>query len=255
MSGAEIVVRVVGKTKQKCKSRKQKRKLKKRRMEIKRRYNASRLLQTGQYCENDWFWQSYQRAVEWQGKHYIAYWRAKCIALQAENRALKDCITKISSSNKNNVQLTSCSSDKDKVTQKDVKRKPKAKPTVPVAVNSENKCTAEETEDYKFEFQLTEEMLDFFEHSMKHRMERDKLRAAKEQKKEKEPDGKSEDDDNLDTVPPKNPVGQQRIEEMKLLYGKAAPMIMGMETALQLSFDRNVDKLQPRMWPNIPLKL
>jgi gem associated protein 8 len=42
---------------------------------------------------------------------------------------------------------------------------------------------------------------------------------------------------------------------MQLMYGKAAPMILGMETAMQLSFDRNCDLRQPKLWPHIPLRL
>lgn len=47
----------------------------------------------------------------------------------------------------------------------------------------------------------------------------------------------------------------QREEEMKLLYGDGASMIVGMETAVQLSYDRYCDTKSPKYWPNIPLKL
>ena len=43
-------------------------------------------------------------------------------------------------------------------------------------------------------------------------------------------------------------------DEMNLLYGKKSAMIRGMETAMQLSFERNCDKLNPVYWPVIPLK-
>jgi hypothetical protein len=55
--------------------------------------------------------------------------------------------------------------------------------------------------------------------------------------------------------PPLNQIGLRRTKEMKLMYGEAAPMILGMETAMQLSFDRSCDLRQPKLWPNIPLKL
>jgi gem associated protein 8 len=42
---------------------------------------------------------------------------------------------------------------------------------------------------------------------------------------------------------------------MQLMYGKASPMILGMETAMQLSFDRNCDLRQPKLWPHIALRL
>jgi gem associated protein 8 len=58
-----------------------------------------------------------------------------------------------------------------------------------------------------------------------------------------------------DGLPPQKQVGLQRTQAMKLMYGEAAPMILGMETAMQLSFDRNCDLRQPKLWPNIPLKM
>ncbi|KAJ9587772.1 hypothetical protein L9F63_018798 [Diploptera punctata] len=67
--------------------------------------------------------------------------------------------------------------------------------------------------------------------------------------------GHSDDDDDDTVLPPQKQVGAERNEQMQLLYGKATPMIMGMETAMQLSFDRNRDLKQPKLWPNIPLKL
>ena len=42
---------------------------------------------------------------------------------------------------------------------------------------------------------------------------------------------------------------------MKILYGKGAAMIHGMETALQMTYDRNVDLKQPKTWPNMPLRV
>jgi len=42
---------------------------------------------------------------------------------------------------------------------------------------------------------------------------------------------------------------------MKLLYGKGAAMIHGMETALQMAFDRSKDIKQPKYWPNMPLRI
>lgn len=54
---------------------------------------------------------------------------------------------------------------------------------------------------------------------------------------------------------PKERPGARRTAEMKLLYGTGAAMIHGMETAVQMSFDRNTDIKQPKYWPNMPLKI
>ena len=49
--------------------------------------------------------------------------------------------------------------------------------------------------------------------------------------------------------------GSKRTSEMRILYGKGAAMIHGMETALQMNFDRNLDVLQPSLWPNMPFRV
>lgn len=55
--------------------------------------------------------------------------------------------------------------------------------------------------------------------------------------------------------PPTERPGERRMAEMKKLYGAEADKIQAMEAALQLIFDRNCDKKQPKYWPIIPLKL
>ena len=55
--------------------------------------------------------------------------------------------------------------------------------------------------------------------------------------------------------PPSERPGVKRTAEMKLLYGKGAAMIHGMETAMQLTFDRNCDMKQPKLWPHLPLNI
>lgn len=55
--------------------------------------------------------------------------------------------------------------------------------------------------------------------------------------------------------PPSERPGERRMAEMKKLYGAEAAKIQAMEAALQLTFDRNCDKKQPKYWPIIPLKL
>lgn len=54
---------------------------------------------------------------------------------------------------------------------------------------------------------------------------------------------------------PKERPGLRRTTEMTKIYGKGAAMIHGMETALQMTYDRSVDIRQPPCWPNMPLKI
>uniref|UniRef100_A0A8C5IVZ7 Gem nuclear organelle associated protein 8 n=1 Tax=Junco hyemalis TaxID=40217 RepID=A0A8C5IVZ7_JUNHY len=55
--------------------------------------------------------------------------------------------------------------------------------------------------------------------------------------------------------PPTERPGERRMAEMKKLYGAEAAKIQAMEAAMQLIFDRNCDRKQPKYWPIIPLKL
>nr|CAI5833991.1 unnamed protein product [Callosobruchus analis] len=56
-------------------------------------------------------------------------------------------------------------------------------------------------------------------------------------------------------VAPNLPECKQRSQEMANLYGDKAQKIMGMETAMQLDFERCKEQVRPNYWPNLPLKL
>lgn len=56
-------------------------------------------------------------------------------------------------------------------------------------------------------------------------------------------------------APPSERPGERRKAEMAKLYGKDAAKIQAMEASLQLTFDRNCDRKQPKYWPVIPLRL
>lgn len=61
--------------------------------------------------------------------------------------------------------------------------------------------------------------------------------------------------EDAEKLPPKEQVGEQKQNEMKKLYGEMAPKITGMETAVQLNYNRQISRGKPHYWPNIPLKL
>lgn len=73
------------------------------------------------------------------------------------------------------------------------------------------------------------------------------------EKKEREANGEGKNED--DKLPPREGVGEGRRREMKRLYGGMAPKITGMETAVQLNYELQVDQHKPPYWPNIPLNL
>ncbi|XP_076351875.1 uncharacterized protein F10E9.5-like [Tachypleus tridentatus] len=111
----------------------------------------------------------------------------------------------------------------------------------------------------QLEMEITEEMIAFFEHSAKHREE---LKAMKKDKYSTEEEQYVSLENMSVTgpfqrskLPPVTLSSTNRTKEMKDLYGKAVPTIHGMETAMQLSFDRFCDIKCPKLWPNIPLKM
>ncbi|NXH43553.1 GEMI8 protein, partial [Dicaeum eximium] len=103
--------------------------------------------------------------------------------------------------------------------------------------------------------EITEELRQFFAETERHREE-----LRRQQQLEAE-DPYVEADQDLhrrverSVEPPTERPGERRRAEMKKLYGAEAAKIQAMEAAMQLIFDRNCDKKQPKYWPIIPLKL
>lgn len=132
----------------------------------------------------------------------------------------------------------------------------------------------DESEDdgSELEFVINEEMIAFFEQSMRHKEElkqqRELLKKSEGDKhvikfnnKDKEKNSKVKRQQSKDydsstqetyKAPNVNLSSQKRIEDMKNLYGTEMPKICGMETALQLSFNRLRDHNKPVYWPCIP---
>ncbi|XP_062371104.1 gem-associated protein 8 [Cinclus cinclus] len=103
--------------------------------------------------------------------------------------------------------------------------------------------------------EITEELRQFFAETERHREE-----LRRQQQLEAE-DPYVEADQDLhrrverSVEPPTERPGERRMAEMKKLYGAEAAKIQAMEAAMQLIFDRNCDRKQPKFWPIIPLKL
>ncbi|KAJ8003485.1 hypothetical protein DPEC_G00148800 [Dallia pectoralis] len=106
--------------------------------------------------------------------------------------------------------------------------------------------------------EITEELRQYFAQTERHKEE-----LKKQQQLEEEQQGPYvlADQDmhrvscRSSALPPSERPGERRGAEMKKLYGVDAAKIQGMETAMQLTFDRNCDRKQPKYWPVIPLKL
>lgn len=105
--------------------------------------------------------------------------------------------------------------------------------------------------------EITDELRQFFAQTERHREE---LRKQQQIDDENHEMYVAADHDlhfhtKRSVQPPTERPGERRVAEMKKLYGEDSAKIQGMETAMQLNFDRNCDKKQPKYWPVIPLKL
>ncbi|XP_059470127.1 gem-associated protein 8-like [Neocloeon triangulifer] len=206
------------------------------------------------------FWENYKNAMEWQNKHFINYWKARCAALEMENQHLYRALEQVTCSsgeNNNFQQNESNEGNKSDYGPEDLNDEEVNEPQEEVQEQKEQveedlyegECVEEEIEE-DFTFEVDGQMLEFLEISAKHKIELKKKRDAERELEDAE-GNKEEEEKKL----PKQ-IMEERKLEMERLYGaEAAPMILGMETAMQLSFDRFNDKYHPKHWPNIPLNL
>ncbi|XP_018597061.2 gem-associated protein 8 [Scleropages formosus] len=105
--------------------------------------------------------------------------------------------------------------------------------------------------------EITDELRQYFAQTERHREE---LKQQQQMDSEHQSpyilaDHDLHRDSERSAQPPAERPGERRRAEMKILYGEDASKILGMETAMQLTFDRNCDRKQPKYWPVIPLKL
>lgn len=208
------------------------------------------------------FWRHYSYTMNWMQWHRVAYWKAKAKAEAYENMILMNYFQNVSLNCGDQDDVDFHPNRAAKVTASTSRAKPYSyscqtrqeytqmyKNKV-VTNKKENgwdtrKLNTQESEEVIFE--ITDDMLAFLEKSDQHRKELRAQRAAEELLEI--------DEKNKDCRPPKEQKGARRTAEMKFLYGKQTALIHGMETAVQMQFNRNCDDSNPKLWPNIPLKL
>ncbi|XP_058509462.1 gem-associated protein 8 [Solea solea] len=104
--------------------------------------------------------------------------------------------------------------------------------------------------------EISEELRQYFAQTERHREELKKQMEAEQQDCYVLADQDLRSGSQKSTgAPPIERPGERRVAEMKKLYGQDSAKILAIETAMQLTFDRNCDRKQPKYWPVIPLKL
>ncbi|XP_046610731.1 gem-associated protein 8-like [Neodiprion virginianus] len=190
------------------------------------------------------FWENYKAAHEWQQRHSVEWWKSRCVALEHENVILRDKIRELTSN-----------SIRHGVNDSSVKQgRRRGARTESLRRSSRNRGDdewqeQEETSDNdNLEFQVDEDMMKFFEQTIRHKIELKEKRDVESAREKAELE---------EEVPMEGGAAWMRtkLEGAKLLYGTASPRILAMETALQATNDRHKDRAKPQYWPNIPLKL
>ncbi|XP_011704195.1 PREDICTED: uncharacterized protein F10E9.5-like [Wasmannia auropunctata] len=185
--------------------------------------DARETLATGT-MQADAFWKNYAVAQEWQKRHSITWWRSRCVALEHENKLLRDKVRSLA------------------------RRRDHRDPPREDSRRAEDQ-TELDTSNEDLEFTVTEDMLNFFETSERHKREMRQKRESVE-RTAREGENPSQEVPFVGAAES----ARARKQEADLLYGDAGSKILSMETALQCTVERYEDTANLQYWPNIPLK-
>jgi gem associated protein 8 len=129
----------------------------------------------GDSSQYNWFWENYYSALEWQERHQVAYWRSRSIALEYENNLLHQYVQSLVCNDGNPSYSTVPKHHSKTSSNRDVHSPREKKCNTNKQLRSEPSGNKEHDPDEEFEFLVTEEMMDFFEQSIRHKMELSKL--------------------------------------------------------------------------------
>lgn len=202
------------------------------------------------------YWQHYRQAMSWQQKHKQAYSRALA-AYAFPPFPWPSPATPPP-------RYSDWHAGEDEAARRGARSKARPPPERPSRRNqpaSESE-TDEQDSDGEIEcdvsnMEITDELRQYFAQTEKHREELKKQQQIEEERAESYvlADRDLHRASWYSTAPPADRPGERRRAEMKKLYGEDAAKIQGMEAAMQLTFDRNCDRKQPKYWPVIPLRL
>ncbi|EGI70625.1 PREDICTED: uncharacterized protein LOC105146670 [Acromyrmex echinatior] len=226
-SSMELTECAIAKRRKKWKKKRRLKRLKKRLREREVRFNASRWMAFPEYVTDarqtlatgtmqaDAFWKNYAVAQEWQKRHSITWWRSRCIALEHENKLLRDKVRSLAQHRgyRGFRENYNYRADNDNDAQED------------------NDTESDTNED--LEFNVTEDLLNFFETSERHKREMQLKRESSETEYEEENLEESFVDAAEST--------QMKKDEADLLQGDAGSKILAMETTPQSTIEQYED--------------
>lgn len=164
-------------------------------------------------------------------RHSVTWWRSRCVALEHENKLLRDKVRLLAQHpGSHNTPKDGCHTEDNGNG----------------GIRDENYAELG-TDNEDLEFILTEDVLNFFETSERHKREMRQKSSSKKTVPE---------EDNSEGIPFVGAAERARVrkEEANLLYGDAGSKILTMETALQNMVERYEDTTNLQYWPNIPFK-
>ncbi|XP_018356612.1 PREDICTED: uncharacterized protein LOC108756926 [Trachymyrmex septentrionalis] len=225
----ELTECAIAKRRKKWKRKRRLKRLKKRLREREVRFNASHWTAFPEYVTDaqetlatgtmqaDAFWKNYAVAQEWQKRHSITWWRSRCVALEHENKLLRDKVRSLAQCHgyrgfRENYNYRADNDNDDA---------------------EEDNDTESDTNE-NLEFNVTEDLLNFFETSERHKREMRLKRECSETEHEEE---------NLEE---ESFVGaaesiQMKKDEADLLQGDAGSKILAMETVPQSTIEQYED--------------
>ncbi|TSK17864.1 Gem-associated protein 8 [Bagarius yarrelli] len=192
------------------------------------------------------YWQHYHQAMSWYQRH----WRAYRKAIQAAYDPALYPVFPAPSGRYADWQ------DEETVDRVPVQARRREEDHSDTESDSES-CEQSELEYDVSKMDITTELRQYFAQTERHREElkRQQQMEAERQEAYVPADMDLHRSKRWSAEAPAERPGERRSAEMKRLYGKDAAKIQGMETAMQLNFDRNCDRKQPKYWPVIPLNL
>lgn len=117
---------------------------------------------------SSWYWSNYNKALAWRNKHKVAHWKAYALALKQENQYLLQVIRDLDPWKVVETPNTNANIEDTIVKQepKPVIKTEEIENSSSSSMDKDNVC-----EDDELAFELSEEMMKFFEQSFKHKID------------------------------------------------------------------------------------